>query len=134
VSISVTLHAFAQPDDGADACAFVYTETPTHVRCNVEKEGHAAQPPVNVFAAQDWQQPTTEVVRVYRDALTVGKLRAALDGRDDDMPVVMPGGEYDYTDAERCAVESVEWMDDPDDENEDNKYDRLCFVIHSSFG
>ena len=43
-SISVTLHAFEPPDNGEDRCAFVYSETPTKVRCNVERSGHKYVP------------------------------------------------------------------------------------------
>lgn len=126
-SISVTLHDFVAPEDGQDRCAFVYTATPNHVQCNVHADGHKPSTAVAIEG--------TAVRRVYASPLTVGQLRAALDGVSDEVPVCVPGGEYDLTDAESCGVETVEWIDDPDDEDPENaKYDRQCFVLHSSYG
>jgi len=73
----------------------------------------------------------TERTHALPKALTVGELRAAIDGLDDDLAVVLEGGEWDHKPAHTVAVVPLDWHTDHDGEelDEDGFYTRDCLVI-----
>jgi hypothetical protein len=65
--------------------------------------------------------------------LTVGQLRAALEGLPDDTPVVraVGGSDYEYANASDVDVASLEWHTDEYGEelSEEEVFDMRCVVI-----
>lgn len=62
--------------------------------------------------------------------MTVKELREKLADLSDDMPVIVRGGEFDYTDALVVTVLTLDWVDSPDEPDEKYEpYPRRCLAI-----